>query len=199
VGGSEAKPFPRVSGEFSVSAAFMARATTRPRKLKFDQTSICVMLTVSDLAAIISAVAVLVGVMVGVFQLRNFLQLRQMDLVMKLYSSTWESSFQKDYVRVHSWKFRNYADFQKNAQPEDWEAYNAIVLFFENMGLLLKRNLAKIDLLDDLVSGPILQTWERVEPIIGGYRKKYTPTEAEWFEYLYKAIKDRIETLQEPG
>ena len=44
------------------------------------------MVTLTDLAGIVSAVAVLIGVIVATFQLRNLLQLRQIDVVIRLYS-----------------------------------------------------------------------------------------------------------------
>ena len=119
-----------------------------------------------------------------------------MDLVIRLYSTFGEDSFQKNYHRVQRWKYNGFEEFDKIATDDDFAAFFRVAVFFENMGLLLKRNLAKIDLLDDLLSGPIVQSWEKLEPIIRGYRKKNSvPQIAEWFEYLYNAMKDRLSKL----
>ncbi len=150
------------------------------------------MVTLTDLAAIVSAVAVLLGVGVASFQLRNFVQLRQIDLVIRLYSKFGEAEYQRAYSRALSWQFKDFEDWDHHASAEDQAVLYTVCLFFEDMGLLLKRKLAKIDLLDDLLSTAILETWEKLEFIIQGERKKRSrPQFWEWFEYLYKAMKER--------
>jgi hypothetical protein len=64
------------------------------------------------------------------------------------------------------------------------------------MGLLLKRKLAPIALIDDLLSGPILLAWPKARPIWVGFRVQYgVPAAAEWFEFLYEAIVQRLAKL----
>lgn len=119
---------------------------------------------------------------------------------MRLYSQFGQSDFQRLYWRIHQSTFSNYDDFKLHASPEDWEAMFGVAVFFENMGLLLKRKLAGIDLLDDLLSGPILLTWEKLRPLIEGYRidtKK--PQIAESFEFLYHRMNERLKLLAAQG
>jgi hypothetical protein len=49
-----------------------------------------------------------------------------------------------------------------------------VSVFFENMGLLLKRGLAPVDLLDDLLSGPLLASWPKVKPVWSDCAKSTT-------------------------
>jgi hypothetical protein len=93
------------------------------------------MVSVTDAAAIVSAVAVLIGVIVATFQLRNFLQLRQIDLVIRLYSKFGETAYQRDYAKVQAWKFNDFEDWDKNSTPEDKATLWTVCLFFEDMGL----------------------------------------------------------------
>jgi len=131
-------------------------------------------------------------VTVATFQLRNFLQLRQIDLVIRLYSKFGEVEYQRAYSKALNWGFKDFEDWDQHATPEDHATLYTVCLFFEDMGLLLKRKLAKIDLLDDLLSTAILETWEKTEFIILGERKKRSrPQFWEWFEYLYKAMNER--------
>jgi hypothetical protein len=68
-----------------------------------------------------------------------------------------------------------------------------VSVFFENMGLLYRRKLAPIDLLDDLLSAPIVTTWRKVGPIWRGMREEYRqPQWVEWFELLNNAIEERL-------
>jgi hypothetical protein len=79
---------------------------------------------------------------------------------------------------------------------EDFVSLMVVSAFFENMGLLLRRKFAPIDVLDDLLSGPVLDAWPRVAPIRAGLRAEYgQPSWSEWFEYFYDAMTVRTEKL----
>jgi hypothetical protein len=70
------------------------------------------------------------------------------------------------------------------------------VLSFENMGLHYKRKLASLELLDDLLSGPLLSAWACTRPIWIGMRAHYAqPQRAEWFEFLNDAMVHRLAKL----
>jgi len=61
------------------------------------------------------------------------------------------------------------------------------------MGVLLKRNLIDLELVDDLFSGPIKIAWKRFKPIAEDARKQLNYPE--YTEYLYNEMKKR-EQLQ---
>ena len=64
--------------------------------------------------------------------------------------------------------------------------------FFEGIGVLLKRKLIDIELVDDLFSEPIRTLWVNMKPMIDGSRKYLNqPRVFEWFEYLYNEMKKR--------
>src|SRR4030067_121870 len=114
--------------------------------------------------AIAAPLAITVGLVIALFQLRDQNRLRQMDTVMRLFSSFGQESFLHHYQRVTTWEYDTYEDFQKNAPEKDHISLMVISVFFENMGLLYKRRLAPLDLLADLLSGPIISCWQKVEP-----------------------------------
>lgn len=65
------------------------------------------------------------------------------------------------------------------------------------MGLLLRRKLASIDLIDDLLSGPILLAWPKSRPIWVGFRVQYgVPAAGKWFEFLHESIVNRLAKLE---
>lgn len=140
-----------------------------------------------------ASVAVAVGVAVALLQLRGQNKLRQIDLVMQLFASFGEESFIRHYQRVTSWPFESYAAFRESATEEDRISLMVVSVFFENMGLLYRRGLAPLDLLDDLLSAPIITTWAKVEPIWAGMRAEFNqPQWVEWFELLHNALRKRI-------
>jgi hypothetical protein len=70
-------------------------------------------------------------------------------------------------------------------------------VFFEGIGVLAKRKLINMDLVDDLFSAPISQTWERMGPIVKGMREQMErPSLGEWFEYVYNKMNKREQNLQ---
>lgn len=144
-----------------------------------------------------ASLAVIIGVIVALMQLRDQARLRQLEIVMRLYASFGEEGFTRHYQRVANWKYKTYAAFRKRATREDQVSLVVVGAFFENMGLLLKRGYASIELLDDLLSAPILEIWPKSKPIWVGLRNKHDhPAWAEWFEYLYEAMAARKERLE---
>jgi len=65
---------------------------------------------VLDIAAPIVAI---VGVTIALFQLRSQNRLRQMDTVMRLFSSFGQESFLHHYGRVMNWKYDTYESFKE--------------------------------------------------------------------------------------
>lgn len=140
-----------------------------------------------------AALAVAVGVVIALLELRGQNRLHQIDTVMRLFSSFGEESFLHHYRRVTSWPFASYEDFREGATEDDHVSLMVVSVFFENMGLLYRRKLAPIDLLDDLLSAPIVTTWQKVRPIWDGMRAEYSqPQWVEWFELLNDAIVARV-------
>ncbi len=150
-----------------------------------------------EILAVITPLAVAVGVIIALLQLRNQYRLRQIDTVMRLYSHFGDESFVRHFNRVTNWNYTTYEDYLERRTEDDYISLTVVTVFFEAMGLLLKRKLAPIDLIDDLLSGPILLAWPKAEPIWIGFRKQYgVPAAAEWFEYLHHAIVQRLATLK---
>jgi hypothetical protein len=117
---------------------------------------------------------------------------------MRLYSHFGDDTFVRHFNRVTSWDYPNYEAYRKKDSEDDYISLTVVTVFFEAMGLLLKRKLAPIDLIDDLLSGPILLAWPKAEPIWVGFRAQHgVPAAAEWFEYLHSAIVERLATQKE--
>ncbi len=141
---------------------------------------------------------VIIGVIIALLQLRHAYRLRQADTVIRLYSSFGEETFVRHFRRVTSWDYKTYEAFLEKSTEDDDISLTIVSTLFETMGLLLKRKLAPIDLLDDLLGGVVLLAWPKVNPIWVGFRAKYDmPDAAEWFEYLYDAIAHRLPQPEE--
>ena len=151
------------------------------------------MLDIPSISAIVAAVGVLVGVALTVLELRNLVQTRQTELVMRLYSSRASKEFQEAWKKVMAKEFKDYHDYEK---WYEWSDYIEVGIFFEGIGILLCRKLIDIRLVDDLFSYIIKTTWKKIKRVVEGVRKhNNAPQIFEWFEYLYNEMQKREQQL----
>lgn len=143
--------------------------------------------------AIAAPAAVTIGVIIALLQLRNQNRLRQLEIVMRLYSTFGQETFTRHDNRAASWDYASYEESRERGSPEDAPALFVVGVFFENMGLLLKRRSPPIELLDDLLSSPILESWPKIRPTAIGLRQEQgLPAWFEWHEFLHEAMAQRI-------
>jgi len=113
---------------------------------------------------------------------------------MNIYSYTYTLDFWTNYREViEQWEWEDYDDWYKKYRS-DADTYNKfaiIATFFEGMGVLIKRKLIDVTFVDDLMSGPIMQFWQKYGPIIlEDRRRRKVSTMWEWCEYLYDRVKE---------
>ncbi|MCJ7431657.1 DUF4760 domain-containing protein [Candidatus Bathyarchaeota archaeon] len=140
----------------------------------------------------VASAGVFIAAIYYILQIRHQAKQRQTDMVMRLYATFGSTDFQKAYQKVANIEFENFADFRKKyvADIEVRAAIYSVVIFFEGIGVLIKRKLINMDLVDDLFTNPISQTWEKVAPIVKGMRElQKSPSVGEWFEYVYNGMK----------
>jgi hypothetical protein len=154
------------------------------------------MLDIPSISAIAAALGVLVGVAIAVVELRNLVKQRQTDLVTRLSSDiALDRESLEAWVDIVEAEFEDYDDFvkrygkliSKNQVPM---SFMMMGNFYEQIGVLLRNKLIDASLVDQLF--PVVITWEKTKPLVGGMRKEYhDPGFFEWFEYLYNEVKKR--------
>jgi hypothetical protein len=155
------------------------------------------MLDIPSISAIIAAVGVLIGVVLTVLEVRNLVETRQTDLVIRLYSTFGSEELQDAWEKTQT---REYKDFNAYRSEYGLREVNEVGWFFEGVGVLLHRKLIDIRLVDDLFSSPVKRAWERLKPIAEGERNQTRrPQIWEWFEYLYNEMQKREQNLQQAG
>jgi hypothetical protein len=162
------------------------------------------MVDITEISAVVAAAGVLVGVVYYILDMRHQSKVRQTDLVMKLYSELGSKEYLEAYPAFFTLDFKDYQDF-RNRYPKflvvdtpTFVSFNMYCYFFEGVGILLHRKLIDIELVDDLFSIAIKDDWDKVRPIVEGFRKEMGwPQFWEWFEYLYDEMKKREQKLQQ--
>lgn len=155
------------------------------------------MVDITEISAMVATVGLLVGVVYYILEIRQQTKIRQTDLVMRLYSQFSSPEFQKVYFEIQKREALNYHDYERKYGLSD---VTTIGIFFEGIGILLKRKLVDIELVDDMFTTPVKQTWERMKDKTLEARKiRNQPEIFEWFEYLYNELKKREQQLQPVG
>lgn len=121
------------------------------------------------------------------------LETRQAQLVMPIYAKLNDKEFMKDMGAMMTWQWTDYDDFMNKYGPftniEAWSIVTASIDYYEGIGVLVKRNLIDITFIDDLMSGMIMMSWDKLRDYIYGWRKNRNyPQFGEYFEYLYHRI-----------
>ena len=146
-----------------------------------------------QLLGAMTSVALIIGVIVGVLQLRGLRAQRHLEQVLRAYMPFLEENLTRAYWHVHNWDFTTFDDFQRRAALEDWTDMDQVTTFFEMMGVFYKRGVADLDLLDDLFAGSLLLMWDRLAPLIRGYRVAENVHDYGLrFEILAKALDARL-------
>jgi hypothetical protein len=140
-----------------------------------------------------TSVALIIGVFVGVLQLRGLRAQRHLEQVLRAYMPFLEENLTRAYWHVHNWDFRTYEDFQQRATLDDWTDMDQVTTFFEMMGVFYKRGVADLDLLDDLFAGSLVLMWSKLAPLVRGYRAAENVHDYGFrFELLAKALDARL-------
>jgi len=158
-------------------------------------------LDIPSISAIVAAIGVLLGVVFAALQLRNIVRTRQTDLVMRLYSAYGSKEFQEAWVETLRLEFKDYHEYLKKygatSQKPVYTSVNMVAAFFEGIGILLRRGLIDIALVDELFSSDVIITWRKMKPLVEGWRQHFNrPQISEYFEYLYNEMQKREQTIQ---
>jgi hypothetical protein len=119
------------------------------------------------------------------------LETRQAQLFTQLYNEFKKKDFLKLTLDIQQWEFEGWDEFLSKygamTSPELYSSFYSVGAFYEGIGVLVKRNLIDIELVDDMISGPILNFWNKFgEAIKEG--QKINPNVFEYTEYLAKEI-----------
>ena len=159
------------------------------------------MLDIPSISAIVAAAGVIVGVVFAVLELRNLVRARQTDLVMRLYSTYSSKEFWEAYTKFMMMEFEDFNDYKKKYAPTGFPekpeaiAFATVSVFFNGVGILLYMKLIDFNLVARLFPTAPIYTWEKMKPLIDGFRKEFHPQLYAEYEYLYNEMKKREQRL----
>jgi hypothetical protein len=151
------------------------------------------MVDAQTVSIVVASASVIAGIIYYTLQVRHQTKIRQMDLVMRLYSTFTSKEFTEAGLLVGWSEYKDFEDFVRKygqMRPEKpmWVAVNQVSNFLNEVGMPLHRGFITIELVDELFGYRIAVVWEKMKPLIEGMRKQLDPRVCEWFEYLYNEM-----------
>lgn len=146
----------------------------------------------SILVQIISTLAMTLGIVFGILNLRNFQTSRRREAAILMLNSFQTMEFVRGLLYIF--------DLPDDASTEDLESlpedkFMTIYLVlgtWERLGILVYRGEIVIDLVDDAFSGPILQSWVKLGKYVEAFRARVNrETGFEWFQWLAERMMER--------
>jgi len=154
------------------------------------------MVDVQTVSIAIASAGVFLAAIYYIFQIRHQTKLRQMDLFMRLYSAFTSKELTEAGLMIGSLEYKNYNDFVEkygmpSAEKPVWTALYMAINYLNEVGMLLHRGFIDIESVDELFGYRVAVFWEKLKPLIEGWRKQLNPQVAKWFEYLYNEMKKK--------
>jgi hypothetical protein len=128
--------------------------------------------TIRDFVAIFGVIA---GFSYYVITVRNQKKARQAQLMSGLHETYRSPEFRKMQLEVLWFDCSNFNEFNDKYGPEvDLESYakwQSVMAFFNGIGILLKKDMLDINLVDELLASMIFATWNKMGSIILEWRE----------------------------
>ena len=159
------------------------------------------MTDIQTILTYLTLISIPIGVFYHIMTLRNTsknqqmqLETRQAQLFMGLYQTFRSPEFVRNWDHV-IWRleFKDWEDAAEKLHPvnnpDERTIWFSVGMFFVGVGVLVKRGLIDLSLVDDLLGGMITHTWEKMGPIeVESRIRLNNPRAFEDFEYLYDEI-----------
>jgi hypothetical protein len=146
--------------------------------------------SISDDAAIISAIGIVLGTAFVLIELRHMEMHRNLDVSMKLFEWAESDRLRKAFRWVESeFKFEDCEKY-RTREASDFEVADyphEVAAFFEQVGFLVAKKFVDLDIIDDRLGPHIVSSWKILEPWIMSQRKEKNDHEfGRHFQKLYE-------------
>ena len=150
------------------------------------------LVTIANIARIVSSVVVISGVIFGIIQIRQYQQQRQDVAAVQLVNSFQSPDFNKSLRKV--WSLPDAASWQELQElGNEWEAAAFQVgMTLETMGVLVYRRIVPLAILDELMGDAVMVLWRKLQPWAEHLRIEQKRASAyEWFQWLAERLAEK--------
>jgi hypothetical protein len=149
-------------------------------------------MSVEAVFQIIEALAVVVGVVFAMVQVRQYQRDKHREAAMELLHSFQTPECAKALNIVYNLPDGLSKDEIERQIGDDFHLVYALMTTWESLGILVFRGEVDLDLIDDFFSGPIRISWRKLEGHVMGERALLgRDTIEEWFQWLTERLAER--------
>lgn len=149
-------------------------------------------LNLGTLAELISAIAVVIGLVFAVVQLRQFRRVQEREAGLALLRSYQTRTLARALELLFALPDGlGKADVEGRIGGEMATLY-AMMTTWESLGILVQRGQVDLAMVDDFFSGPIALSWQRLQRYVVEQRRQLQrETIWEWFQWLAERMRER--------
>jgi hypothetical protein len=138
---------------------------------------------------IIKTAAVIIGILYGLIELRQYKTDRKRDEALLVLNSFQTPAFMRGLMKVvdlpDGLDMKGVADYL----GEDLESVMFVLLTFERMGVLVYQRQLTLDVVDDALSGPLMISWKKLAKTVTELRADHNrDTSFEWYQWLVERM-----------
>lgn len=153
-----------------------------------------------DLNIVFQTIATLVmvsGVVFSLINLRNFQTSRKRESAILMLNSFQTNDFVKGLLLIFDLPDDADKKFIDKLPYEQYLSIYMVLGTWERLGILVYRREMDLDLVDDAFSGPVIQSWQKLEKYILEFRARVKrETAFEWFQWLAERMLERETTAE---
>ena len=152
-------------------------------------------LDLGTLAELVSAIAVVIGLVFAVVQLRQFRRAQEREACLALLRSYQTRTLARALLLLFA-----LPDGLGKAEVEariggEMATLYAMMTTWESLGILVQRGQLDLAMVDDFFSGPIVLSWQRLQRYVVEQRQQLArATIWEWFQWLAERMREREST-----
>lgn len=141
---------------------------------------------------IISTTAVILGIVFGLLQLRQYQSSRKRESAIYLLNSFQTKAFIDGIWVIQSLPNGLSKQEIEKLVGDEIRLIGLVMSVWESVGILMFHNEIEIEMVDNAFSGPIHFSWQKLETYIRDLRQELQrDTLFEWFEWLEDRMQDR--------
>ena len=113
-------------------------------------------------------------------------------MLMELYQAYRDPQFAQVWTEVLEQEYTDFDDYWKKfgmeTNPTAWTKWQSVARVFHGIGILVKRNMVDIDLVEELMGTMVAVSWNRMGPIVFGFRENRASIGGQWWTTKYKSL-----------
>ena len=139
----------------------------------------------------VETVAVVVGVVFGLFQLRQLRVQRELQAGIELLHPLQMPESGKTLLLIHSLPDNLTGEQLRERLGDDFESVLAVLSLWESLGPLVARGYVPVEMYEEFYRGPTILCWKKLRRYIEEQRKIGWPTLFEWLQWLAERMEER--------